>query len=234
MAYVLTHNPEIHKEKVEILPNAIIPNPMPDRENAKKSVKERYDIPQNAITVLFGGNLGKPQDVPSLIKCLDAVKYRQDFHFIICGSGSDFYLLKEYKEKVEPKNLCLIDFLPKKEYDELASGCDVGLIFLDHRFTIPNYPSRILSYMENATPVICATDPNTDVGKMVEENGFGFVCESNSVEGFVSCLEKIKESDLVLLGDKARKACEELFPIEDCYHKIISCGREEDICHSTC
>lgn len=219
--YVISHNPEISKEKIEILPNAIIPNPLVDREKAKITVKKRYNIPQDAITVLFGGNLGKPQDVPSLIKCLDAVKDRKDFHFIICGSGSDFNLLKDYKEVVKPMNLCLIDFLPKKEYDELASGCDVGLIFLDHRFTIPNYPSRILSYMENATPVICATDPNTDIGKMVEENGFGFACESNSVEGFVSCLEKIKESDLDLLGEKARKACEELFSVEKCYNKIV-------------
>lgn len=76
--------------------------------------------------------------------------------------------------------------------------------------------------MENATPVICATDPNTDVGRMVEENGFGFACESNSVEGFIYCLKKIKESNLDLLGEKARKACEELFPVEDCYHKLIS------------
>lgn len=222
LEYVLSHNPEIPKEKVEILPNAIIPNPMPDRENAKLSVKKRYDIPEKAITVLFGGNLGKPQDVPSLIKCLDAVKNRQDFHFIICGSGSDFYLLKDYKEAAKPDNLCLIDFLPKKEYDELASGCDVGLIFLDHRFTIPNYPSRILSYMENATPVICATDPNTDVGKMVEENGFGFACESNSVEGFVGCLEKIKDADRDDMGAKARELCSSLFSVEDCYNKIIN------------
>lgn len=221
--YVLSHNPEIPKEKVEILPNAIIPNPLADREKSKFSVKKRYNIPQDTITVLFGGNLGKPQDVPSLIKCLDAVRERQDFHFIICGSGSDFHLLKEYQEEVKSNNLCLIDFLPKKEYDELASGCDVGLIFLDHRFTIPNYPSRILSYMENATPVICATDPNTDVGRMVEENGLGFACESNSVEGFVGCLEKIKEANLDLLGENARKTCEKLFPVEDCYHKIISC-----------
>lgn len=220
--YVLTHNSEITKDKVEILPNAIIPNPMPDRENAKLSVKKRYNIPQEAITVLFGGNLGKPQDVPSLIKCLDAVKNRQDFHFIICGSGSDFYLLKEYKEAAKPDNLCLIDFLPKKEYDELASGCDVGLIFLDHRFTIPNYPSRILSYMENATPVICATDPNTDVGKMVEENNFGFACESNSVEGFVNCLERIKVADREAMGANARELCSTLFSVEDCYNKIIN------------
>ena len=170
---------------------------------------------------MFGGNLGKPQGIPFMVDCLRAVKNREDFFFIVCGSGNEFHLLKDYKDQEVPSNLCLIDFLPKKEYDQLASGCDVGLIFLDYRFTIPNYPSRILSYMENATPVICATDPNTDVGKMVEDNGFGFACESNSVAGFVSCLEKMKASDLNALGDKARETCECLFSVEDCYQIIM-------------
>ena len=131
--------------------------------------------------------------------------------------------MKEYKEAEKPVNLCLIDYLPKKEYDELASGCDVGLIFLDHRFTIPNFPSRILSYMENATPVICATDVNTDVGKTVEDYGFGYACESNSVDGFINCLERLRASDLESMGERARKACEELYSIEDCYKTIVNC-----------
>ena len=124
--------------------------------------------------------------------------------------------------------MALVNFLPKKEYDDLASGCDVGLIFLDHRFTIPNYPSRILSYMENSTPVICATDPNTDVGDDAEKNGFGFACESNSVGDFVHCLEKIKASDLTLMGEKARMACEKLYSVEECYKTIINSTREKD------
>lgn len=222
--FLLRHNPDISKDKVEILPNAILLNPLADRQRAKANVRAQYGVPERSITFLFGGNLGKPQGIPFLVDCLRAVKNREDFFFIVCGSGSEYHMLKDYKKQEAPSNLCLIDFLPKKEYDRLARGCDVGLIFLDHRFTIPNYPSRILSYMENATPVICATDPITDVGSMVEENGFGFACESNSVEGFVGCLEKIKESDLDLMGRKAREACEELFVVEDCYNKIINCA----------
>jgi len=37
------------------------------------------------------------------------------------------------------------------------------MIFLDYRFQIPNFPSRLLSYMAAGMPVIVATDPNTDM-----------------------------------------------------------------------
>lgn len=220
--YVLRHNPEIPKDKVEILPNAIIPNPLVDRETAKKTVRERYNIPNEAITLLFGGNLGKPQGIPFLLDCMKAVKDRKDFYFIVCGFGGEYHLLESFVKEEVPSNLLLINGLPKKEYDQLASGCDVGLIFLDHRFTIPNYPSRILSYMENATPIICATDPNTDVGKMVEENKIGFACESNSVSAFVGCLEQMKMADREEMGNRARELCSSLFSVEDCYHRIMN------------
>lgn len=220
--FVLKHNPEIPNGKVEILPNAILPNPIGDRMSAKIAVRKRYDIPDEAITLLYGGNLGKPQGIPFLINCMKAVKERKEFFFIICGTGSEYPLLEQYVNEEKPKNMLLINGLPKKEYDQLANGCDVGLIFLDHRFTIPNYPSRILSYMENATPVICATDPNTDVGKMVEENNFGFACESNSVPAFVDCLEKMKAADRDMMGKTARELCSSLFSVEDCYNKIIN------------
>lgn len=222
MDFVLRNNPEIPKEKVEILPNAILLNPEVDRAVAKRSVRKQYNIPEDAITLLFGGNLGKPQGIPFLIDCIRAVKNSKEFYFIICGRGNEYHLLEEFQREEKPENLCLINFLPKKEYDQLASGCDVGLIFLDYRFTIPNYPSRILSYMENSTPVICATDPNTDIGKMVVDNGFGFACESDSVDEFVKCLEELKSSDIEKLGENARKACESLFSVEECYTTIVN------------
>ena len=53
------------------------------------------------------------------------------------------------------------------------------MIFLDHRFTIPNFPSRLLAYMQAKLPVLACTDPNTDVGKVIVDGGFGWWCESN-------------------------------------------------------
>ncbi|EKC47374.1 hypothetical protein OBE_15744, partial [human gut metagenome] len=44
--------------------------------------------------------------------------------------------------------------LPKEDYDIMVAACDVGMIFLDYRFTIPNFPSRLLSYMQAKIPVL--------------------------------------------------------------------------------
>ena len=72
----------------------------------------------------------------------------------------------------ELKKRSLISFTLKdrrEEYDNLVQICDVGLIFLNARFTIPNFPSRLLSYTEIGKPVLAATDENTDIGKIIEE-----------------------------------------------------------------
>ena len=80
--------------------------------------------------------------------------------------------------------------IPKDDYDKLAGACDVGLIFLDHRFTIPNFPSRLLSYMQAKIPVLACTDPNTDVGKVITGGGFGWWCESDDAQAFADTVKK--------------------------------------------
>ena len=42
--------------------------------------------------------------------------------------------------------------LPKKTFDKISLHCDVGLILLRNNYTIPNFPSRLLAYLENSIP----------------------------------------------------------------------------------
>ena len=115
-----------------------------------------------------------------------------------------------------------MDGLPKNEYDQLVRACDVGLIFLDHRFTIPNFPSRLLSYLENKMPVLCATDPNTDMGRMAEENNYGFWCESNSVEAFTVILNKMIHADRLTMGVKGFEFLKKNYLVNNTYNTIVS------------
>ena len=95
--------------------------------------------------------------------------------------------------------------LPKEDYDTLVAACDVGMIFLDFRFTIPNFPSRLLSYMQAKLPVLAVTDPNTDIGKMIVDGGFGWWCESDSIIKFLEIIKTIDSSDY---SDMKRKEYE--------------------------
>ena len=97
-------------------------------------------------------------------------------------------------------NLLLLNGLPKKEYSEFLNIADVGLIFLDYNFTIPNFPSRILSYMEKGIPVLSCTDPSTDIGDIIEKNIFGWKCYSNDANNFKKIIDKINKLDKVELN----------------------------------
>ena len=115
----------------------------------------------------------------------------------------------------------LMQRLPEEDYDMLAHSCDVGLIFLDHRFTIPNFPSRLLSYLENQMPVLCATDPVCDMGPIAENNGFGYWCESNSVEAFTTILDKMIHSDRKEMGEKGYEFLKNNYLVEHTYQAIV-------------
>lgn len=222
--YVLKHNSDISHDKVEMCPNAIIPHKLNNCEGYKKALREKYDIPDKAVVYLYGGNLGKPQGVPFLIQCLNAMKDRTDCYFIVCGSGSEYGSLERFIRNENPSNVKLISFLVKEEYDELVMGCDVGMVYLDHRFTIPNFPSRILSYMEYGMPILAATDSNTDIGRIAEKEGFGLWCESNDVEQFKQiCQKYIDMSDeRIRMGMTGRQYLETHYSAENVYE--IVCG----------
>ena len=82
--------------------------------------------------------------------------------------------------------------LPPDEYDRLMERMDVGIISLDHRFTIPNYPSRILSYMKAGKPVLACTDEVTDIRELVEDKGrFGLWVSSGDRDGFVDAVIRL-------------------------------------------
>ena len=226
--YVLKHNPEIDAKRVEVAPNSIdldVDDNLDADFNEGNAIRIKYGLPIDRPILIYGGNLGKPQGIDYLMKCLDANKKRKDCYFVVVGTGTEYTRLEAwYNDNVDLYdnfNVKLMKGLPKVEYDMLVRSCDVGLIFLDHRFTIPNYPSRLLSYLENKMPVVCATDVNTDIGKIAEKNGYGYWCESEKPEDFTTLIDKILASDRKVMGEKGYQFLKENYLVEHTYNAIM-------------
>ena len=220
--YVLQHNPEISPEKVEICPNSI--EVTDDRLNAeqKTEIRRKYGIPADKTVLIYGGNLGKPQGIPFIIECLKANAGYPDRFFVICGAGTEYPRLKDYIDTERPEHVLLINGLPKKDYEDLAGCCDIGLIFLDHRFTIPNFPSRLLSYMQRGMPVLACTDPNTDIGKVIIAGGFGWWCESDSPAHFTETVCLALAADIPKMGGRACRYLKENYSVQKSYETIVA------------
>ena len=129
--------------------------------------------------------------------------------------------LEKYIEENHPENIKYLSTLPKTDFESLTYACDVGMIFLDNSFTIPNFPSRLLSYMQARLPVLSAADPNTDIGDVIEENGFGWKCESNDPEAFAEKVEAALKADLAAMGAKSFECLEKLYDVKHSYSIIM-------------
>ena len=221
--YVLEHNPGINAEKVEIAPNSYdVPAVVCQAsDNVNSAIRQKYGLPTDKPIFIYGGNMGKPQGIPFLVECMKAVKDRTDCHFVIVGDGTEYPMLEAFVNECHPKAVSVFRKLPKEDYDNLAKACDVGLIFLDYRFTIPNYPSRLLPYLMSRKPIIACTDPNCDTGTLAEQNGYGFYCPSNSVEAFVKTIDRMLASDIKQMGDKGYKFFLENYTTEHTFRTIM-------------
>lgn len=217
--YVLEHNPEVEKERAEVCPNSIDVIDKSVDADTRKIIREKYGIPIDKKVFVYGGNLGKPQGIPFLVKCLEKCRDIEEVFFLIVGDGTEYHLLGDYVEKEKPTKVKLMRRLPKEDYDTLVGACDVGMIFLDHRFTIPNFPSRLLSYMQAKLPVLAATDPNTDVGNVIVEGGFGWWCESNDLQGFIRIL--LTDFDKAM-GNISFDYLKKHYSVEESYRTIES------------
>ena len=208
--YLKQHNTEISDSKLELFPNTIKLN------NEIKTLKyidykEKYNIPKGKCVAVYGGNFGKPQGIEFLKKVLNEYRDSNKIHFLLFGKGTEKNNLFRYIEDKKIKNVTIEDYIPSDEYSELLKQADIGLVFLDYRFTIPNIPSRTLSYFESGIPIMAATDKNTDYKNFIEnETKSGLWAESNGIDAYKEKLNYLIENKdkRIELGKNGREYLE--------------------------
>ena len=219
--FIVVNNVFVSASKLSICPNSLEVIDKSVDSSTRDEIRRKYTIPLDKKVFVYGGNLGKPQDIKHLAACIDSQKNNPDAIFLIVGDGTEYHILADYVATASPERVRLMQRLPREDYDTLVGACDVGMIFLDHRFSIPNFPSRLLSYMQAKIPVLAVTDSNTDVGRIIEEGNFGWWCESDDVNKFVEVMGRIMASDLSI-GANGFEYMKEHYTVEYEAKKILA------------
>lgn len=182
VTYVEEHNPSLDCSKLHLLPNwEKIPAPVAkdgiDEVSAKLGVSDKF-------MAIFGGNLGKPQQLENIVLLAKSCEDIEDIFFLILGSGTESERVRQLISKNNLTNIRLVDRVPKKEYVQILAAADVGLISLNEQFTIPNFPSKVLTYFGLKKPVLASLDLSTDFGQMLDETKSGLWSKAGDIDAF--------------------------------------------------
>ena len=222
--YLLGHNRYLSSDKVEVFPNCFQMLPKRNVLENGASLRKKYYIRKDAVVFLFGGNIGIPQGIDFLVKVLERINNMEGLFFLIVGSGTESYRVEEFIEQHRPRNIAYLKQLPRNDYEAMVDVCDVGIVLLDTRFTIPNFPSRVLSYMSVAKPVLAATDACTDLKDAILEGQFGLWSLAGDIEGFINNVNTLKNDPALRhqMGRNARCFMEEHYDIAKNVHIILN------------
>tara|TARA_Y100001968_G_C19411604_1_gene746619 strand:+ start:673 stop:1890 length:1218 start_codon:yes stop_codon:yes gene_type:complete len=133
-------------------------------QEADLTSKNSIDLKQSQdLNLLLAGTIGRAQPVEYLIEYFSKIKSRQSNIFLsIIGDGIK---TKWLTKKIISDNLTNVKYFKKKKKEDyiiFAKKYDIGLVILDPRFTIPNIPSRIISYWASKLPVLIITNKSSD------------------------------------------------------------------------
>ncbi len=217
LEYIRKHEPEVDPEKLELFPNTVkIIDPDPESLRAGEGGEKGNGL-KNYVNIIFGGNLGKPQAIDFLLDGISELRDNPNIMFTFIGSGTEEAKIRSFIEKNALPNLRLLQELPRREYEEILKDADIGLISLSPLFTIPNFPSRILSYMQMSKPVFAVTDRNTDIGELITAKArCGYWCPSDDPEAFRDTVLRIlsERDSLAGKGRNGREYLKEHFNVE--------------------
>lgn len=219
--FVKKHNKYLKDKIVEECPNSQKPRDIAiiDRD----MVREKYHLPKDKIIFVYGGNLGKSQGVEFLIDMIHAYKEDSDYFFLIIGSGTEYDFLYKKIHNMTSLSAKILPWIPRKNFEELIQACDVGLILLNRNSTVPNFPSRLLTYLMAKIPVIAAVDKATDIGDVIENAGCGVKTINGDLNGFKLATEKIvtSEENRKQMGENGYKLFLEKYTSNKSYEIIM-------------
>ncbi len=218
--YVLDNN-DIDENKLEILYNWGKVNH--NTEVAKTDYKKKYGL-ENKFIAVFGGNIGLPQELEFLLELAKEYKERDDIVFLIIGKGAQKQTIVDTVRNEKLSNVIFNDYLSRDEYDNLMKQCDIGLVNLDRKFTIPNIPSKTIAYFKAGIPILASTDKNTDYKDLlVKKAKAGLWSETGDLEAYKNNFEKLfnDKKSREELGRNGRRFLEENLSVEKAYQIIM-------------
>lgn len=208
--YKPIQNLGVSREKLGYFPNSADELYL---QKAKHVTRNELNLPDGFI-VMFAGNMGVAQDIPTIIAAAELVKERADIHWVILGDGR---MYSWAEEQVKLRGLSMTVHLlgrhPLEEMPAYFSQSDAMLVTLRRNPTFAlTVPARIQAYMACGRPIIAALDG--EGARIVEEAGAGLACPSESPESLVNAvllLERMSAADRVKMGNQGRKYFEANF-----------------------
>ena len=142
------------------------------------------------FNIFFFGNIGFAQDIPSVLKTIEIIKYNKNIKWTFVGEGSmKEWLKKKITKKGLQKNVKFKSYVSIDNISQIYSEADALLVSLRNN-TCFNLiiPAKIQSYLAAKIPIFAMANGETQ--SIIKKSLSGIYCNSGDYSKFAELIIK--------------------------------------------
>lgn len=156
--------------------------------------------------VVFGGNLGKAQAMPSVIAAAGLLHHDKDIQIHLFGSGA---MLGWIEEEVACRGLTNVKLggrMPSQAMPAIYAQANVLLLTLvDDPLIAQTVPSKLQSYLAAGVPILVAV--NGEAADIVKRSGSGITCPPDDPAALAAAIIELKAMSAGERAEMGASAC---------------------------
>lgn len=209
------------KEKVQLLPNW---GRASEYHEPSVDVKKAYGL-ENKFMIIYGGNMGKPQNLTLFLKLAKEKQYLKDVLFFFIGNGTEKEKLREIVKNDRIANVRIEDSIPINEYNEVLRCASLGIVTLHPLSFFANCPSKTITYWQYKIPILASLDGLTDHGTyFIDRSKSGLWSLATDFNALSANFDKLYHNENVRkeMGENGYRFFMENYTVDKTYNSIIN------------
>lgn len=200
--------------RVSVVPNwAVIEElPVQPKDNAWSRRHGLHD----KFVFLYSGTIGMKHNPAMLLELARKFKDDDSVRVVVVSEGIGADWLRRESVAAGLTNLLLLPYQPFAELPQLLASGDVLTGILEEEAGVFSVPSKTLSYLCAARPLLLAVPKENLAARITRDHGAGITVAPKDMEGFLAAAAFLHASpdECREFGRKARAYAEATFPIE--------------------
>jgi glycosyltransferase involved in cell wall biosynthesis len=166
--------------------------------------------------LLYAGTLGLKHNPDLLVRLARTFQDREDVRVVVISEGQGAQFLADRKRELGLDRLMLLPFQKFEDMPDVLASADILVSILEKEAGIFAVPSKVLTYLCAARPLLLAMPEENLAARIVRMNGAGLSAPPDDPEAFAAVARHLVNSPSVRsnMALRARQYAERTFDVE--------------------
>jgi glycosyltransferase involved in cell wall biosynthesis len=146
------------------------------------------------FVVSYAGTMGWAQDMGTIVDSADHLSDDPKILFMLVGEGVEKEKAMQRSAELGLNNILWLPMQTRETYPDVLAASDVSLVNLHPQLRTPVVPSKLMSIMAAARPVVASLPRESDARQIIAEAGCGIYVDAADGEALAEAIRKMEQN----------------------------------------